>query len=215
MLVSDGKNGPVSGVGRTPFMGPIMPHHGTCLIIFYLHPIIAPSNCHHSWSMASIQINTFINHLINPVSVVMTSPGVMRCSGSSLARLCFFTLLHANFISTAIFLPFSRDKSTTSSRNAKFCLFWQRSACWKSGFTLNVTSLTHTSAMASRGQTETSKLKQNVEEQLDRLMQQLADLEGFRYGHIFSSFSLKVTLFITFNDSTISSKHHHHDILIE
>ncbi|KJE94059.1 hypothetical protein CAOG_08818 [Capsaspora owczarzaki ATCC 30864] len=31
--------------------------------------------------------------------------------------------------------------------------------------------------MASRGKTETAKLKQNVEEQLDRLMQQLADLE--------------------------------------
>ncbi|XP_027628787.1 protein LZIC-like [Tupaia chinensis] len=34
--------------------------------------------------------------------------------------------------------------------------------------------------MASRGKTETSKLKQNLEEQLDRLMQQLQDLEEFR-----------------------------------
>ncbi|XP_036316702.1 protein LZIC isoform X2 [Pipistrellus kuhlii] len=34
--------------------------------------------------------------------------------------------------------------------------------------------------MASRGKTETSKLKQNLEEQLDRLMQQLQDLEECR-----------------------------------
>jgi len=34
--------------------------------------------------------------------------------------------------------------------------------------------------MASRGESETSKLRQNVEEQLDRLMQQLSDLENFR-----------------------------------
>ncbi|XP_029435137.1 protein LZIC isoform X2 [Rhinatrema bivittatum] len=34
--------------------------------------------------------------------------------------------------------------------------------------------------MASRGKTETSKLKQNLEEQLDRLMQQLQDLEVCR-----------------------------------
>ncbi|RUS80062.1 hypothetical protein EGW08_012179, partial [Elysia chlorotica] len=31
--------------------------------------------------------------------------------------------------------------------------------------------------MASRGEQETTKLKQNLEEQLDRLMQQLSDLE--------------------------------------
>ena len=31
--------------------------------------------------------------------------------------------------------------------------------------------------MTSRGQQETSKLRQNMEDQLDRLMQQLADLE--------------------------------------
>ncbi|XP_029435136.1 protein LZIC isoform X1 [Rhinatrema bivittatum] len=36
------------------------------------------------------------------------------------------------------------------------------------------------STMASRGKTETSKLKQNLEEQLDRLMQQLQDLEVCR-----------------------------------
>lgn len=36
------------------------------------------------------------------------------------------------------------------------------------------------SKMASRGKTETSKLKQNLEEQLDRLMQQLQDLEECR-----------------------------------
>uniref|UniRef100_A0A8D1S3A0 Protein LZIC n=1 Tax=Sus scrofa TaxID=9823 RepID=A0A8D1S3A0_PIG len=35
--------------------------------------------------------------------------------------------------------------------------------------------------MASRGKTETSKLKQNLEEQLDRLMQQLQDLEEYEY----------------------------------
>ena len=34
--------------------------------------------------------------------------------------------------------------------------------------------------MASRGQADTSKLKQNMEEQLDRLMTQLADLEEAR-----------------------------------
>ncbi|XP_072306256.1 protein LZIC isoform X1 [Eucyclogobius newberryi] len=34
--------------------------------------------------------------------------------------------------------------------------------------------------MASRGKTETGKLKQNMEEQLDRLMQQLQDLEECR-----------------------------------
>ncbi|MGH0168547.1 UNVERIFIED_CONTAM: hypothetical protein FKN15_054908 [Acipenser sinensis] len=34
--------------------------------------------------------------------------------------------------------------------------------------------------MASRGKTETSKLKQNLEEQLDRLMQQLQDLDECR-----------------------------------
>lgn len=35
-------------------------------------------------------------------------------------------------------------------------------------------------AMASRGKTETGKLRQNMEEQLDRLMQQLQDLEECR-----------------------------------
>jgi len=34
---------------------------------------------------------------------------------------------------------------------------------------------------ASRGASETSKLQHNVEEQLDRLMQQLADLEQCKY----------------------------------
>ena len=34
---------------------------------------------------------------------------------------------------------------------------------------------------ASRGSSETSKLQHNVEEQLDRLMQQLADLEQCKY----------------------------------
>lgn len=34
--------------------------------------------------------------------------------------------------------------------------------------------------MASRGKSETGKLRQNMEEQLDRLMQQLADLEECR-----------------------------------
>lgn len=37
--------------------------------------------------------------------------------------------------------------------------------------------------MASRGKSETGKLKQNMEEQLDRLMQQLQDLEECRYSH--------------------------------
>jgi len=35
---------------------------------------------------------------------------------------------------------------------------------------------------ASRGASETSKLQHNVEEQLDRLMQQLADLEQCKYA---------------------------------
>lgn len=34
--------------------------------------------------------------------------------------------------------------------------------------------------MASRGNLETGKLRQNMEEQLDRLMQQLQDLEECR-----------------------------------
>ena len=36
--------------------------------------------------------------------------------------------------------------------------------------------------MTSRGNVETEALKKNVEEQLDRLMQQLADLEECRYA---------------------------------
>ncbi|XP_039611434.1 protein LZIC isoform X1 [Polypterus senegalus] len=43
-----------------------------------------------------------------------------------------------------------------------------------------VHALSGNKAMASRGKTETSKLKQNMEEQLDRLMQQLQDLEECR-----------------------------------
>jgi hypothetical protein len=45
--------------------------------------------------------------------------------------------------------------------------------------------------MASRGQQENTKLRQNLEEQLDRLVQQLADLEECRYsqtclkGHLY------------------------------
>jgi hypothetical protein len=35
-------------------------------------------------------------------------------------------------------------------------------------------------AMASRGKSETEKLKKNLEEQLDRLMVQLSDLEECR-----------------------------------
>lgn len=35
--------------------------------------------------------------------------------------------------------------------------------------------------MSSYGKTETEKLKQNVENQLDRLMEQLADLESCKY----------------------------------
>ncbi|XP_071109192.1 protein LZIC-like isoform X1 [Haliotis cracherodii] len=40
--------------------------------------------------------------------------------------------------------------------------------------------LLYNPSMASRGQQETSKLRQNMEEQLDRLMQQLTDLEECR-----------------------------------
>jgi len=35
--------------------------------------------------------------------------------------------------------------------------------------------------MASLGEAETSRLKRNVEEQLDRLMQQLKDIEESKY----------------------------------
>uniref|UniRef100_A0A671L807 Protein LZIC n=1 Tax=Sinocyclocheilus anshuiensis TaxID=1608454 RepID=A0A671L807_9TELE len=42
--------------------------------------------------------------------------------------------------------------------------------------------------MASRGPSETSKLRQNMEEQLDRLMQQLQDLEECSYMHKFDYF---------------------------
>lgn len=35
--------------------------------------------------------------------------------------------------------------------------------------------------MSSRGQSETDKLKQNLEEQLDRLVAQLSDLEECRH----------------------------------
>ncbi|XP_048250280.1 protein LZIC-like isoform X4 [Haliotis rufescens] len=40
--------------------------------------------------------------------------------------------------------------------------------------------LLYNPSMASRGQQETTKLRQNMEEQLDRLMQQLTDLEECR-----------------------------------
>ena len=36
--------------------------------------------------------------------------------------------------------------------------------------------------MASRGDKETNKLKQNLEEQLDRLVQQLKDLDELKYA---------------------------------
>ena len=39
--------------------------------------------------------------------------------------------------------------------------------------------------MTSRGKSETQKLKQNLEEQLDRLVAQLADLEECKYVFIF------------------------------
>ena len=39
--------------------------------------------------------------------------------------------------------------------------------------------------MASRGQQENTKLRHNLEEQLDRLVQQLADLEECRHVHVF------------------------------
>ena len=39
--------------------------------------------------------------------------------------------------------------------------------------------------MSSRGQSETTKLMHNVEEQLDRLMQQLADLEECKYEYLY------------------------------
>lgn len=47
--------------------------------------------------------------------------------------------------------------------------------------------------MASRGKSETGKLRQNMEEQLDRLMQQLADLEECRCGNGEIYFDLRCT----------------------
>ena len=44
--------------------------------------------------------------------------------------------------------------------------------------------------MASRGKSETEKLKKNLEEQLDRLMVQLSDLEECRFAETFQRFSL-------------------------
>lgn len=39
--------------------------------------------------------------------------------------------------------------------------------------------------MSSRGISETNKLKHNLEEQLDRLVAQLGDLEECKYGYVF------------------------------
>ncbi len=44
--------------------------------------------------------------------------------------------------------------------------------------------------MASRGEAETSKLKKNIEEQLDRLMQQLKDLEDSKYIALYVKLSV-------------------------
>ncbi len=44
--------------------------------------------------------------------------------------------------------------------------------------------------MASRGEAETSKLKKNIEEQLDRLMQQLKDLEDAKYVDLYVKLSV-------------------------
>jgi len=49
-------------------------------------------------------------------------------------------------------------------------------------FSQLVVCLQSESMAASRGASETSKLQHNVEEQLDRLMQQLADLEQCKYA---------------------------------
>lgn len=51
--------------------------------------------------------------------------------------------------------------------------------------------------MASRGKSETGKLRQNMEEQLDRLMQQLADLEECRCEKGEMYFDLSSTLAMT------------------
>ena len=64
--------------------------------------------CVNNWELDALYDT--INYLINPVSVVMTSPGVIRCSGSSFSTFCFFNREHASFISTAILrmlLPFT------------------------------------------------------------------------------------------------------------
>uniref|UniRef100_A0A3B5R525 Leucine zipper and CTNNBIP1 domain containing n=1 Tax=Xiphophorus maculatus TaxID=8083 RepID=A0A3B5R525_XIPMA len=56
--------------------------------------------------------------------------------------------------------------------------------------------------MASRGKSETSKLKQNMEEQLDRLMQQLQDLEECRCPyHFFETKKETLEQLEEFNDS--------------
>ena len=46
--------------------------------------------------------------------------------------------------------------------------------------------------MASLGEAETSRLKRNVEEQLDRLMQQLKDIEESKYVQIHAFFSREI-----------------------
>lgn len=53
--------------------------------------------------------------------------------------------------------------------------------------------------MSSRGRTETEKLKQNLEDQLDRLVAQLADLEECRQAqkidgimHVYMSICLAI-----------------------
>ena len=64
--------------------------------------------CMNNWELDALYDT--INYLINPVSVAMTSPGVIRCSGSSFSTFCFFNREHASFISTAILrmlLPFT------------------------------------------------------------------------------------------------------------
>lgn len=56
---------------------------------------------------------------------------------------------------------------------------------WYSYLTWRIQDYFFSRSMTSRGKSETQKLKQNLEEQLDRLVAQLADLEECKYVFIY------------------------------
>ena len=64
----------------------------------------------------SVLMNSWIKYLMKPVSVVMTSPGVIKCSGSSTFVRCFLTREAARHISTAIFLEIWSSQASPTQR---------------------------------------------------------------------------------------------------